>query len=285
MTTPRAALSIDLEFFSHLPGYRSASGEAEVTEVGLDEVAWLRSRFGAHDTSSTFFTVSEIAEAHPDVISGLVADGHEIGSHTHSHRHLSEISAAERRDELVRSKGIIEDVVGESIAGFRAPSFDTADDHFETLADAGYEYDSSAIPCRKIPGWYGGEYDAERPCPASDVDASAPDGLAEVPVSVMPMLRLPLTGTWIRFFGVTYTLLGMRWLARRDIAPVLYVHPWELADLPPVEGVPRRVYVRTGEYMRRAVERILDADFEFVTVGELAADADGSERAVPEERP
>jgi hypothetical protein len=86
----------------------------------------------------------------------------------------------------------------------------------------------------------------------------------------MPGLRLPLTGTWIRFFGVRYTLLGMKLLARRGVPPVLYVHPWELADIPPIEGVPKRIYVRSGEYMRRAVGRILAQPFEFVTVGELA---------------
>jgi hypothetical protein len=81
----------------------------------------------------------------------------------------------------------------------------------------------------------------------------------------MPGVRLPLTGTWLRFFGVRYTVLGMRLLARRGIAPVLYVHPWEFADLPAVDGVPRRVYVRTGEWMRKAVQRLLDQPFEFVT--------------------
>ena len=58
---------------------------------------------------------------------------------------------------------------------------------------------------------------------------------------------------------------------------MLYVHPWELVDLPAVEGVPTRVYVRTGDWMRRAIERILQQDFEFTTVrtvlenGEVAA--------------
>jgi len=277
MATPRAALSVDLEFFSHIPAYRNANGGADREAVGLEQVAWLRERFAERDAFGTFFTVSEVADSHPAEIAPLADDGHEIASHTHTHRHLSEISAADRREEFVRSKRLLEDICDTDVVGFRAPSFDIADDHFEMLADAGYDYDSSVLPCRSIPGWYGGEHDAERPCLASVVDADAPADLGEVPVSVMPGLRLPLTGTWIRFFGVHYTLLGMRWLARRDIAPVLYVHPWELADLPAVDGIPKRVYVRTGAYMRRAVERILAADFEFVTVGELAADATDTE--------
>jgi hypothetical protein len=54
---------------------------------------------------------------------------------------------------------------------------------------------------------------------------------------------------------------------------VLYVHPWELSTLPSVEGVPRRVYVRTGAWMWRAVERILSSEFSFVTAREVVEDA------------
>jgi hypothetical protein len=179
--------------------------------------------------------------------------------------------------EFVDSKARLEAVSGATVEGFRAPSFDMADDHFEAVSEAGYAYDSSVVPCRAIPGWYGGEFSIREPSPVTAIDPDAPPGLAEVPVAVMPGLRLPLSGTWIRFFGVRYTLLGMRLLARQGIAPVLYVHPWELIDLPGIEGVPRRIYVRSGAYMRRAVRRILAEPFEFVTVGELAKRHGGDE--------
>ncbi|MFC6725211.1 DUF3473 domain-containing protein, partial [Halobium palmae] len=100
-----------------------------------------------------------------------------------------------------------------------------------------------------------------------------PSTVRVLPVAVMPGLGLPLTGTWIRFFGVRYTILGMWLLARRGIAPVLYVHPWEFADLPAVDGVPRRVYWRTGEWMRRALATILDEEFDFVTARTAVSDA------------
>ena len=272
MPTPRAALSVDVEFFSHMPAYRGASGTTDQQAVGLDGLNYLLDAFADAGHTGSFFTVSEIADTHPEYVR-RIAERSELASHTHTHRHLTDLSADERRAELADSKDVLEDVSGATVRGFRAPSFDFADDHFDHLVEAGYEYDSSIVSCRSIPGWYGGEYDTHRPSPASAVQSGAPDSLAEVPVAVMPGLGLPLTGTWIRFFGVRYTLLGMKLLARRGIAPVLYVHPWELVDLPDVEGVPSRVYVRTGEYMRRAVDRILASDFEFVPVGQLAGDA------------
>jgi len=276
-----AALSVDFEFFQHAPAYRTARGSASEPAVGLDAVEFLLDAFAAADADATFFTVSDVAATHAPVLRDVVDRGHELASHTHSHRHLSDLAAAERREEFAVSKGRLEDATGADVVGFRAPSFDVAEGHFATLADVGYEYDSSVVPCRSVPGWYGGEFDTHRPVPASVVDSAAPAGLTETPVSVMPGLRLPLTGTWVRFFGVRYTLLGMALLARRGVPPVLYVHPWELVDLPAVEGVPKRVYYRSGGYMRRAVERILATDFEFVTVRSLAervGDAPGPTR-------
>lgn len=270
MADAPAALSVDFEFFQQAPAYRSAAGTAESPALGREGVSFALEAFEDADAVGTFFTVSEIADSHPELVARVADAGHEVGSHTHSHRHLSELAAGERREELATSKERLESVAGTPVTGFRAPSFDLSADLFDLLAETGYAYDSSVVPCRSIPGWYGGDYDTWRPAPVTGVDPSAPPELAEVPVAVMPGLRLPLTGTWIRFFGVRYTIAGMRLLARRGIAPVLYVHPWELVDLPPIEGVPRRIYVRSGAYMRRAIERILAEPFEFVTVGELA---------------
>ncbi|MUV88725.1 polysaccharide deacetylase family protein [Halapricum sp. CBA1109] len=272
MPSVPAVLSVDLEYFQHTPAYRSAAGTTDRPTVGREAVDDILDALDSADADATFFTVSEILDSTPDAVDAVADAGHEIGSHTHSHHHLSELSADRRREELATSRERLEAATGQSVDGFRAPSFDIADDHFGTLAATGYAYDSSIVPCRSIPGWYGGEYDLKRPAAATAVDPDAPPTLAELPVAVMPGLGLPLTGTWIRFFGVSYTILGMRLLARRGIPPVLYIHPWELADLPAVEGVPKRVYVRSGAYMRRALRAILEQDFEFVTARTVVAD-------------
>lgn len=264
-----AALSVDLEYFSDLPAYPDDTPTPDA-DVGRSGVTWLLKRFEERDVQSTFFVVSRIAEATPNIIRRVADANQEIASHTHTHRHLSELSPDERDAELTDSKEILETVSGASITGFRAPSFDTSSDHFSLLADAGYGYDSSFVPARPIPGWYGGDCNRKRPHPVRAGTLSDGERLIEVPLGVMPRLKLPLSGAWLRFFGVRYTIAGMRALARRGVAPVLYIHPWELVDLPQVQGVPKRVYWRTGSYMRRAVERILQSDFEFVTVDEIA---------------
>jgi len=269
----RAVLSIDVELFDQTPAYRSAAGTTDQQGIGLYGLEFFREAFDARDASTTCFVVSSLVDRYPDAIQALADAGFEIASHTHSHRLLPDLDAETRREELATSKERLETLTGERVTGFRAPAFDITDDHFDLLAETGYRYDSSVVASRAIPGWYGGEYGLDAPAPATAVDAAAPPWLAELPASVMPGLRLPLTGTWLRFFGPRYTALGMRLLARRGIVPMLYVHPWELVGLPEVEGVPARVYARTGEWMRRAVEYILDQPFEFTTARAVAADA------------
>lgn len=271
MSRGRAALTVDVEAFEQLPAYRSAEGTTSRSDIGVERVEPILDLLDENDALATFFTVSSLAERHPDAVAEIADRGHEVASHTHTHQHLSELDPADRRDEIERSRATLERAAGTTVRGFRAPSFDTTDDYLDLLADAGYEYDSSVVPARSI-GWYGGGPRLYEPSPATRVRSDAPGSLAELPVSVMPGLRLPLTGAWLRFFGVTYAIAGMRLLAHRGHVPVLYVHPWELADLPPVEGVPRRVYVRTGAWMRDALERILQEPFDFVTGRSLAAE-------------
>ncbi|WEL18491.1 Peptidoglycan-N-acetylglucosamine deacetylase [Halorhabdus sp. SVX81] len=277
MTDRRAVLSIDVELFSQTPAYRNANGSAERAGIGLDGLSFLRDALAEHDARSTGFIVSELADSHPGAIRAFADAGHEIGSHTHTHRLLSALDSATQREEIERSRKMLIETTGRNVHGFRAPAFDLADDHFEVLAQAGYTYDSSIVSSRAIPGWYGGEYDVHRPTPATGIDADAPADMRELPVSVMPGLRLPLTGTWLRFFGPRYTILGMRWLARRGITPILYVHPWECVELPDVEGVPSRVYWHTGAWMRRAIERILSSDFRFVSAREVVESGTGED--------
>lgn len=272
----RAVLSVDVELFEQTPAYRRAVGTVDDPTVGLDGLEVLGDLLDEHDATATCFVVSTVAEDHPDAVRSLGEAGYEIGSHTHTHRLLTDLDRAGRRSELTRSKAVLERVTGEPVVGFRAPAFDRPPDHFTLLDEAGFEYDSSVVASRSIPGWYGGGYSTQSPTAATAVDRDAPANLAELPVSAMPGLRLPLTGAWLRFFGPRYTVLGMKLLAKRGIAPVLYVHPWEVVDLPAVEGVPTRVYWHTGAWMRRALDRILAQPFEFVTARSVARDDGGS---------
>jgi len=270
MTERRAAVSVDLELFRHTPAFRSASGGLADGTLGLGAVDRLLSAFESAGATATFFVVSEIAEDNPEVVERIAAAGHEIGSHTHTHRLLTTIDREERREELQHSRELLESVTGQSVRGFRAPAFDLPDGYFTDLATAGYDYDSSINPCRAIPGWYGGEHDTRRAVPATVVDPTAPDRLTEIPIAVSPLLRLPVSGAWTRLLGRRYTLWGTRAVADGGVPPVLYTHPWEFCVLPDIEGIPRRVTWHTGRWMLETLEALLSLPLEFVSLDTLA---------------
>jgi hypothetical protein len=271
MTINRAVFTIDFEFFSHTPAYRTATGNLSESTIGLEALNFLLERLEQYDAQATFFIVAEIVVDYPTIIEKIADAGHEIASHTLTHPFLSTLCSKDRQVELDCSKSILEDVSGSPVRGFRSPAFDVPTDHVSQLDKAGYMYDSSVAPCRNLPGWYGGEYDIDRPTPAGRLQPTAAD-ITELPIAVMPGVRLPLSGAWLRFFGRQYAVYGMKILARRDIPPVIYLHPWELVELPAIEGVPRRVYWRTGRWMRNTVEVLLREEFEYVTAATVIAD-------------
>ncbi|WP_336135328.1 polysaccharide deacetylase family protein [Natronomonas amylolytica] len=263
MTTDKAVLSVDFELFTHTPAYRGVSGSIADETLGLDAWPFLRELLAEHDATATFFVVAEVAQQYPDTIASIADAGHEIASHTLTHPLLTDLPQDEQRMELQRSRTVLEDVTGETVNGFRAPAFKRPAGFFPLLDDVGYTYDSSIVPARKIPGWYGGEYSITEPCSMTNLAPGAPD-IYELPLSIMPGIRLPLSGAWTRLLGRRYTLLGLELLRRSDTIPVLYTHPWELVELPSVEGLPKRVSWRTGEWMRETFRQILSMEYEFV---------------------
>jgi peptidoglycan/xylan/chitin deacetylase (PgdA/CDA1 family) len=224
----------------------------------------LRDVLADHDATATFFVVGEIAEENPDVIAEMDECGHEVASHTHTHRLLSSLDADAQTAELERSRDAIRAATGQEIEGFRAPAFDVPTGLIGRLAETGYSYDSSIVPARRIPGWYGGTHSMTTPGSTTAFISGSPD-LGELPISVMPHLRLPLSGAWTRLLGRRYTQVGMEAVARNGGTPVLYFHPWEFVDLPAIEGVPRRVTWRTGSWLRDTIQRLLTMEFDFVT--------------------
>jgi len=268
MSEPVVALTVDVELLGHTPAFRSVGGNPNEFNIGLDGIDFLRKMFATNGATSTFFVVSSIADDYQEVISRVAEDGHEIGSHTHTHPMLTDLDESGRRSEVETSRERLQSIAGEEVVGFRAPVFDLPEDHFESLAECGYTYDSSIVPCRTIPGWYGGQGRRQHPGPASSFQPNSPD-VMELPVSAMPWLRLPLSGLWLRLLGRQYALRGIQWLVRRGLSPVLYVHPWEVVDIPEIPGLPRRMYFRTGEWMRNTIEMLLNQPFEYRPAREL----------------
>lgn len=69
----------------------------------------------------TFFCVEFWTKKHPDYVKKIADSGHEIGTHSSTHPHMSKLSKEKMISELTTSAKAIEDITGKKVQVFRAP--------------------------------------------------------------------------------------------------------------------------------------------------------------------
>jgi len=74
-----------------------------------------------HDVRATFFMVGKFAEAEPALARRIAAAGHLIGNHSWSHANLALTAGAKIYEELKRTSGTIEQILGKPVRFFRPP--------------------------------------------------------------------------------------------------------------------------------------------------------------------
>ncbi len=192
-----------------------------------DAVLRLLAETGCH---GTFFVLTWNAERHPDIVRRIADAGHEIAAHGYAHRIVYEQTREEFRADVERAKKTLEDITGEPVLGYRAPSFSFTQRSLwapDVLLDLGFRYDSSVFPVRD--SLYGMP-DAERfPYVIRERDGRR---LLEFPITTTELLgrNLPLGGgAYLRVLPYLYMRWGMRRVNRTEHQPaVVYIHPWEI---------------------------------------------------------
>jgi len=221
----------------------------------------------------TFFVLGWIAERHPGLIRRIAQAGHEIASHGFSHQLIYQQSPGEFREETVRSKRLLEDLIGTAVIGYRAASFSITRDSLwalDVLIDAGFRYDSSIFPIRHdrygIPG--------ASPEPGR---VAAPSGrtLAEFPMSAASFfgLQVPVCGGgYFRLLPYWVTRRGLRQINESHHRPfTFYLHPWELDPGQPRVNVGWLARLRHYTNLNRCEERLrrLLREFRFAPMREV----------------
>ncbi len=177
---------------------------------------------------ATFFCLGWMAERMPQVVRRCQAAGHEIGSHGYAHLMACPTNQAAFREDIVRAKGILEDIIGSEVIGFRSPGFSVKNNNtwfFDVVSESGYRYDASVFPAHHGHGGYSGSD------PGPHLIATSGGPLAEIPVSTVRIL-----GRRFCFFGGGYLRITplpvLRWGARvlqKEKRPlIVYVHPREI---------------------------------------------------------
>lgn len=262
------ALTIDFEKLSHAKAYRQLGNDPSLELDLVSIVERLLDLLERTNNRVTFYVVADLVDSHAELIRRIHAAGHEIGSHTYSHKLLPGLSEKELKNEIVESKRILESVIDEQIQGFRAPELNHTHDSLRILCSAGYQYDSSAINTIPIPGFYASwdELETDDPQRLKYYFGS----VNEVPLSVNPYCRLPVSGAWIRLLGRRYTDWTLRSLERRNHVPVFYLHPRAFQSISRASGLPRRIYHHSGEWSFDLVESILER-YDSIPVRELVS--------------
>lgn len=248
-------------------------------EASTDRLLDLLAR---HDARATFFTLGWLGERKPGLLRRIDAAGHEIASHTYWHRRLTDLDADAFREDLRRSKRVLEDAVGRPVLGFRAPTFSLVPGGewaFDVLIEEGFTYDSSLFPIRR-PG-YG--YPGATPVPHV---LERPAGrLFELPMTTLSVrgVRLPASGGgWFRQLPYGLTRSALARCARTGTSGMFYVHPWELdPDQPrlPASRLARIRHYRGLELVEPRLERLL-AEFRFASVRDLYGPEIGADGGV-----
>jgi len=99
-----------------------------------------------HGIRATFFVLGWIAERHPELVREIATCGMEVASHGYGHELAYTMTHEELREDLKRSKQVLEDITGREVLGYRAPSFSISEEVSMLVQEAGYRYDSSYNP-------------------------------------------------------------------------------------------------------------------------------------------
>ena len=72
---------------------------------------------------ATCFVLGLAGEKLPHLIKRIADEGHEVQSHGYGHISNFELTEGALREDLLRAKGLVEDLCGQEVYGYRAPSF------------------------------------------------------------------------------------------------------------------------------------------------------------------
>lgn len=239
-----AAFSTDVEDYFQAEALRpffpraTWDGLDDRTEANVDRLLAI---LAEHRVCGTFFVLGWTAERHPGLVRRIAAEGHEIASHGYDHELVYRQSVEAFRADVRRARALLQDLSGQEVRGYRAPSYTIVHRTrwaLAVLAEEGHRYDSSVFPIRRrkygIP-------DAPR-WPYRIEDAGS-QGLIEFPLPAVRIgpLNVPATGgAYLRLLPLAFQTWAVRRLLDEGKAVVLNVHPWELdPDQPRLPVGPR----------------------------------------------
>jgi polysaccharide deacetylase family protein (PEP-CTERM system associated) len=190
---------------------------------------WLLDLLERFGIQATFFVVGEVTRHNPALVRAIARAGHEVASHGWDHRRVHQLTPESFRADVRQSVDALEQVTGEPVLGYRAPTFSIVRETawaLDVLAELGLAYDSSIYPVHHD------RYGVSRAPRSPFLARGHRHTILELPPATLRLLGLnaPMGGGgYFRLFPLALTEWAVRQMAR-DTSPAvatLYFHPWE----------------------------------------------------------
>lgn len=230
---PVNALSIDVEDYFHVSAFELtinrnrwndyAGRVAQNTERILNILA-------EKNIKATFFILGWVAKRHPEIVRTIKSLGHEIAAHGYNHELITKQTPGLFRKDLKESIDVLQDITGDKILGYRAPSFSVTPKtlwSIDIMIEMGLKYDSSVFPAMRDYGGYPG---------APQIPYKIKNDFWEFPLSTYKFLGLSIPvagGGYFRLFPYGLTRHLLREKNKQGLPFVFYLHPWELDSSQP----------------------------------------------------
>lgn len=180
---------------------------------------------------ATFFVLGWIAKELPDLIKEIKKYGHEVASHSYSHKLLTLMSKDEFRKEIELSLEHIDKAISLPVKGFRAPCFSIKNKNlwaFDVLRDFGFQYDSSVFPF--------GDYPDEAKTYNNTNHFYLKNGIIEFPIKAVNFggISIPFGGGgYFRLYPYSFFKKKAEQLNAKGEILNFYIHPWEIDEFQP----------------------------------------------------
>jgi polysaccharide deacetylase family protein (PEP-CTERM system associated) len=268
------AFSVDVEEWFQVGAYEDVIGEDSwpSRESRVDfQTSLLLDICAEYNVKATFFTLGYVAKTNPELIRKIVDGGHEIACHGLDHKRLFTLSENEFIQTTSKAKSLLEDLSGNAVLGYRAPSFSLNKDvwwAYEALIEMGFAYSSSLYPIKH--DHYGMPDAPTRPF------FPLGEGIIEIPMMSYKILGRSLAVSGGGYFRLLPYVLGKSLFERgtgQNKAPgVFYTHPWEYdPDQPRIKEASVKSNFRhhVGQRGMQAKLRKLLMDFDWGTVHDV----------------